>query len=191
MGSPSSRQASISARADPSALSLCHAINTPVSLSEKAMDIKSFFGFPIYMRLGTSIAMTIYREKERPSECHEDRDSNSDCFAAAGNRVDDSCGDSRFRASACCDSYRVVLRRIQGGKRNFSLTLKVSPKKRMKREENVGDIRKSRMAISAAVAVEMPIGLNHLDTDFCWCDPIVEIDDNGRKIVLHRQVTWN
>ncbi len=23
----------------------------------------------------------------------------------------------------------------------------------------------------AAVAVEMPIGLNHLDTDFCWCDP--------------------
>jgi len=61
----------------------------------------------------------------------------------------------------------------------------------MKREENVGDIRKSRMAISAAVAVEMPIGLNHLDTDFCWCDPIVEIDDNGREIVLHRQVTWN
>jgi hypothetical protein len=43
----------------------------------------------------------------------------------------------------------------------------------------------------AAVAVEMPIGLNHLDTDFCWCDPIVEIDDNGREIVLHRQVTWN
>ena len=43
----------------------------------------------------------------------------------------------------------------------------------------------------AAVAVEMPIGLNHLDTDFCWCDPIVEIDDNGREIVRHRQVTWN
>jgi len=38
-------QATISARADPSALSLCHAINTPVSLSEKAMDTKSFFGF--------------------------------------------------------------------------------------------------------------------------------------------------
>jgi len=43
----------------------------------------------------------------------------------------------------------------------------------------------------AAVAVKMPIGLNHVDTDFCWCDPIVEFDDNGREIVLHRQVTWN
>jgi len=38
-------QATISARADPSALSLCHTINTPVSLSEKAVDTKSFFGF--------------------------------------------------------------------------------------------------------------------------------------------------
>jgi len=38
-------KATISARADPSALSLCHTINTPVSLSEKAVDTKSFFGF--------------------------------------------------------------------------------------------------------------------------------------------------
>ena len=39
--------------------------------------------------------------------------------------------------------------------------------------------------------VEMPIGLKHLNSDFCWCDPIVEIDENGREIVVHRQVTWN
>jgi len=44
----------------------------------------------------------------------------------------------------------------------------------------------------AAAPVELPIGLNHLDSDFCWCDPIVEIDDeDGGEIVLHRQVTWN
>jgi len=39
--------------------------------------------------------------------------------------------------------------------------------------------------------VEMPIGLNHLDSDFCWCDPIIDVDENGQKFVLHKQVTWN
>ena len=43
----------------------------------------------------------------------------------------------------------------------------------------------------ASVAVELPIGLKHLESDFCWCDPMVEADDNGREVVLHRQVTWN
>jgi hypothetical protein len=26
---------------------------------------------------------------------------------------------------------------------------------------------------------------------FFWCDPIVELDENGTEVVLHRQVTWN
>jgi hypothetical protein len=43
----------------------------------------------------------------------------------------------------------------------------------------------------AAVAVEMPIGLTHLESHFCWCDPVIELDENGRESVLHRQVTWN
>ena len=43
----------------------------------------------------------------------------------------------------------------------------------------------------AVVPVEMPVGLNHLDSDFCWCDPMVEVDDKGQEVVLHRQVTWN
>jgi hypothetical protein len=43
----------------------------------------------------------------------------------------------------------------------------------------------------AAVPAELPIGLNHLDSDFCWCDPIVEVDDMGLEAVFHRQVTWN
>jgi hypothetical protein len=43
----------------------------------------------------------------------------------------------------------------------------------------------------AIIPVEMPVGLKHLDSDFCWCDPIVEADDEGREVVLHRQVTWN
>jgi len=39
--------------------------------------------------------------------------------------------------------------------------------------------------------VEMSIGLSHLDSDFCWCDPLVEVDENGQEVVLHRRVTWN
>ena len=43
----------------------------------------------------------------------------------------------------------------------------------------------------AVIPVEMPIGLKHLESDFCWCDPIVEVDGEGRETVLHRQVAWN
>jgi len=45
--------------------------------------------------------------------------------------------------------------------------------------------------LPAVAPVELPIGLNHLDSDFCWCDPIIEVDGNGQEIVLHRQVAWN
>jgi hypothetical protein len=27
--------------------------------------------------------------------------------------------------------------------------------------------------------------------DFCWCDPITEVDETGDEVVLHRQATWN
>ena len=39
--------------------------------------------------------------------------------------------------------------------------------------------------------IEMPVGLMHLDSDLCWCDPIIEVDDNGEEVVFHRQVIWN
>ncbi len=48
-----------------------------------------------------------------------------------------------------------------------------------------------RWLAPVAVPVEMPVGLKHLDSDFCWCDPAIEVDAEGRKVVLHRQVTWN
>jgi hypothetical protein len=44
---------------------------------------------------------------------------------------------------------------------------------------------------SALVPVEMPVGLAHLDSDLCWGEPIVEVDDDGEHVLLHRQVTWN
>jgi hypothetical protein len=42
-----------------------------------------------------------------------------------------------------------------------------------------------------AAPAALPIGLNHLDWDFCWCDPVVEVDEYGKEVVLHKQVTWN
>jgi hypothetical protein len=45
--------------------------------------------------------------------------------------------------------------------------------------------------VPAAVPVERPIGLTHVDSHFCWCDPIIDVDENGQELVLHRQVTWN
>jgi len=42
-----------------------------------------------------------------------------------------------------------------------------------------------------AAPAALPIGLNHLDSDFCWCDPVVEVDVYGKEVVLHKQVTWN
>jgi hypothetical protein len=39
--------------------------------------------------------------------------------------------------------------------------------------------------------VEMPIALRHIDSAFCWCDPIVEEQENGQEVVVHREVTWN
>ena len=38
--------------------------------------------------------------------------------------------------------------------------------------------------------VQLPIGMQHIDSSFCWCDPTVEVDD-GETTVLHRHVTWN
>lgn len=43
----------------------------------------------------------------------------------------------------------------------------------------------------AVAAVEMPIGLTHIDSAFCWCDPIVDIDESGQETVVHRGIAWN
>lgn len=63
-------------------------------------------------------------------------------------------------------------------------------KKRGKRRSTVLFVNPTWF-LPAVVPVEMPIGLNHLDSDLCWCDPIIEVDENGQEVVLHRHVTWN
>ena len=33
--------------------------------------------------------------------------------------------------------------------------------------------------------------LAHVKSELCWCDPIVEMDEYGRKVVMHKEVTWH
>lgn len=35
------------------------------------------------------------------------------------------------------------------------------------------------------------VELKHVDSQLCWCDPLVEVDEDGDAVVVHRQVTWN
>jgi len=31
----------------------------------------------------------------------------------------------------------------------------------------------------------------HVDSQFCWCAPVIELDDDGEEVLVHRQVAWN
>lgn len=44
---------------------------------------------------------------------------------------------------------------------------------------------------SPIAAMKTPLGLRHIDSDFCWCDPMIEVDESGQETVVHREVTWN
>lgn len=49
----------------------------------------------------------------------------------------------------------------------------------------------NRSAVRPETVVETPIGLHHIDSDVCWCEPIVETDEDGQEIIVHREITWN
>jgi hypothetical protein len=33
--------------------------------------------------------------------------------------------------------------------------------------------------------------LAHVESKLCWCDPIIEVDENDNDIVIHKEVIWN
>jgi hypothetical protein len=41
------------------------------------------------------------------------------------------------------------------------------------------------------IETEVTGQLAHVKSELCWCDPIVETDEYGRKVVLHKEVTWH
>ncbi|HUK41715.1 MAG TPA: hypothetical protein VLX11_11740 [Candidatus Acidoferrales bacterium] len=48
-----------------------------------------------------------------------------------------------------------------------------------------------RQSAEKVTVVEMPVGLSHRESGLCWCDPLVEVDEDGKVVLVHRQVTWN
>lgn len=43
----------------------------------------------------------------------------------------------------------------------------------------------------AVMPVEMPVGLKHFNSEFCWCEPLIELDDDDHEVIVHKEVTWN
>jgi len=33
--------------------------------------------------------------------------------------------------------------------------------------------------------------LPHINSEACWCDPILDFDEDGNKSLTHKEVTWN
>jgi hypothetical protein len=50
---------------------------------------------------------------------------------------------------------------------------------------------KQPMMGPSSASMRLPNELSHIDSDLCWCDPIVEFDEDGDKLVMHKEVTWN
>jgi hypothetical protein len=53
------------------------------------------------------------------------------------------------------------------------------------------------MFVNQPLGRRNPIGrevanqLAHVESELCWCDPIVETDEYGQKVVMHKEVTWH
>ena len=33
--------------------------------------------------------------------------------------------------------------------------------------------------------------LLHINSNLCWCDPIIQSKENGQLVMIHNEVTWN
>ncbi len=60
----------------------------------------------------------------------------------------------------------------------------------MNRDDAVLFFKSSRF-YPGGTSVQMPVGLKHLESAICWCDPVIELGEHGQEELLHRQVTWN
>lgn len=42
-----------------------------------------------------------------------------------------------------------------------------------------------------ATALDAATRLVHIDSASCWCEPLLEVDETGQEVAIHREVTWN
>jgi hypothetical protein len=50
---------------------------------------------------------------------------------------------------------------------------------------------KQPMVAPGSASMPLPKELPHIDSDLCWCEPIVDFDEDGDQVVMHKEVTWN
>ena len=48
-----------------------------------------------------------------------------------------------------------------------------------------------RFGTSHPIETKSETRLAHVESQSCWCDPIVEVGEYGEEIVLHKEVTWH
>ena len=48
-----------------------------------------------------------------------------------------------------------------------------------------------RCGMPNLIETESENRLAHVESQLCWCDPIIEIDEYGREVVVHKEVTWH
>jgi hypothetical protein len=58
-------------------------------------------------------------------------------------------------------------------------------------KEDVSYVPKSAARMRNPNWTEVVNQLVHVESELCWCDPIVEMDEYGQKVVLHKAVTWH
>jgi hypothetical protein len=56
-----------------------------------------------------------------------------------------------------------------------------------------GSAMTSKQHLTSAHRSEGPdaIDLAHINSELCWCDPILDFDDDGNESLTHNEVTWN
>jgi hypothetical protein len=38
---------------------------------------------------------------------------------------------------------------------------------------------------------EISEGLMHIQSQLCWCEPVLAFDEEGKETLVHQEVTWN
>ena len=52
-------------------------------------------------------------------------------------------------------------------------------------------ISKRHLASPDTFHVPDAVQLTHVNSELCWCDPILDFDEEGNESLTHKEVTWN
>jgi hypothetical protein len=58
-------------------------------------------------------------------------------------------------------------------------------------KEDISMFLNQRLGGRKPIGTEVANQLAHVESELCWCDPIVETDEYGQKVVMHKEVTWH